>query len=85
MRVVAEAAHALGRAVAAITSFTGVECVILSGEGVALADVAPDALDRARRDHRVASTTSPPPVVQPMDFLEWARGAAVVAIQAVFP
>ncbi len=25
------------------------------------------------------------PVVMPMDFVEWARGAAAVAIQQVFP
>ncbi len=84
-RVVAEAAHALGRAVAAITSLTGVEQIILSGEGVALAEVAADALLSGRLDHRVGSATSPTPIIQPMDFLEWARGAAVVAIQAVFP
>lgn len=84
-RVVREAARALGRAASAITSLTGVELIILSGEGVHLAEVARSSVDEGLREydlHRVPLTDL---VVRPMDFLEWARGAAVIAIREVFP
>lgn len=85
-RVVDEAAHALGRAVSAITSLTGVARIILSGEGVRLAELGRAALDAGRLEYPGARTSAADPVViRPMGFLEWARGAAVIAIQAVFP
>lgn len=84
-RVVREAAHALGRAAAAVSTMTGVERIILSGEGVHLADVAPEALDTGFTEYDVRPVPHGELVVRPMDFLEWARGAAAVAIQAEFP
>jgi len=84
-RVVEEAARALGQATAVVNSITGVERIILTGEGVRLAEVAPDSL----REGRIAFAAGPrsplEPVVMPMDFVEWARGAAAVAIQHEFP
>lgn len=84
-RVVHEAALALGRAAAAITSLTGVERIILSGEGVRVAEVAQDALRTGRLQYAAPYESSLEPIIRPMDFLEWARGAAVVAIRAEFP
>jgi predicted NBD/HSP70 family sugar kinase len=84
-RVVAEAAHAVGRAVAAITSLTGVERIILSGEGVRLVEIAPGSLRAGRREYADGQASTLDPVIRPMDFLEWARGAAVIAIRAGFP
>ena len=84
-RVLAEAAHAVGRAIAAITSVTGVERIILSGEGVAVVDLAPEAFRAGRTEYFGAAAAVVDPVVMPMTFLEWARGAAAVAIQAAFP
>lgn len=85
LRVVSEAAHAVGRASAAITSLTGVERIILSGEGVRLVEIAPDGMRAGRLEYADGLASSLDPVIRPMDFLEWARGAAVVAIQASFP
>jgi predicted NBD/HSP70 family sugar kinase len=82
-RVVQEAAHALGRAASAVTSLTGVKQIILSGEGVALAEVAAEHLRAGC--HEYADGHAVDPVVRPMTFLEWARGAAVTAIKATFP
>jgi predicted NBD/HSP70 family sugar kinase len=82
-RIVDEAAHALGRATATITSLTGVERVILSGEGVRLAEIGGAALRAGRLEYLGVGHVDP--VVRPMDFLEWARGAAVIAIQRLFP
>ena len=84
-RVIGEAAHAVGRAVAAITSLTGVERIILSGEGVELVEVAADQFRAGRTAYHGGTGALLDPVVMPMTFLEWARGAAVVAIQEVFP
>jgi predicted NBD/HSP70 family sugar kinase len=85
LRVVREAAYALGRAAAAISCMTGVERIVLSGEGVHLADVATGALDAGFHEFDVRPTPHSEIVLRPMDFDEWARGAAVVAIQAAFP
>ncbi|MEW1681720.1 ROK family transcriptional regulator [Streptomyces sp. NPDC093594] len=84
-RVVTEAAHAVGRAAAAITSLTGVEHIILSGEGVRLLEIAPESLHAGRVEYAGGQASALDPVILSMDFLEWARGAAVVAIRASFP
>ena len=84
-RVVCEAARALGRTAAAIGSLTGVERIILSGEGVHLAELAWTSVERGLTEYDVPGGHHGEPVVRPMDFLEWARGAAALAIQAEFP
>lgn len=84
-RVVREAAWALGRAAAAISSLTGVERIILSGEGVQLAEVAWASVEQGLAEYDVPRGHHGKPVVRPMDFVEWARGAAALAIQAEFP
>jgi predicted NBD/HSP70 family sugar kinase len=84
-RVVSEAARALGHATAVVTSLTGVERIILTGEGVRLAQVAPEALQAGRLAYAAGPTSAIEPVVMPMDFVEWARGAAAVALQHEFP
>ena len=84
-RVLNEAARALGKTAAAITALTGVERIILSGEGVHLADVASASLDAGLREYAPDHASHAYPVIRPMDFLEWARGAAVIAIQEEFP
>ncbi|MQA03502.1 MAG: ROK family protein [Streptosporangiales bacterium] len=83
VRVVDEAAYALGRATAAVTCLTGVDRIILSGEGVRLAKLGQEAM-RAGRTAYVAACGLDP-VIRPMDFTEWARGAAVIAVQQEFP
>lgn len=84
-RIVDEAAHALGRAIATITSLTSVDRIILSGEGVRLAEVGWDALRAGRLEYHRGRSFGLDPVIRQMDFLEWARGAAVIAIQGAFP
>lgn len=83
-RVVGEAAEALGRATAAVTSLTGVQRIILSGEGVRLAELGREALHAGRMAYP-AGRGALEPVIRPMAFLEWARGAAVIAVQEAFP
>lgn len=84
-RVVREAARALGRMTAAISALTGVEHIILSGEGVHLAEMARSSVEQGLTDYGAPGSPLVEPIIRPMSFLEWARGAAVVAIQAAFP
>ncbi len=84
-RVVRDAARALGRAASAIGTMTGVSRIILSGEGVHLADIAPKALQSGLTEYDPRPMRHGDVIVRPMAFSEWARGAAVVAIQAEFP
>ncbi|MET3807214.1 putative NBD/HSP70 family sugar kinase [Nakamurella sp. UYEF19] len=79
--VIDEAGMALGRLLAAIADLALCYRVILSGEGVRLAVVAEKALQMGLQESR--PTWANPVVVdiQEMGFSQWARGAAVIAIQ----
>ena len=80
--VLGDAGRALGRLVGTIANFTLVQTVVLGGEGIALADVVSPAVAEglaACRDPAAGPVTL---IVRKGDFTEWARGAAVVAIQA---
>ncbi|WBQ04754.1 ROK family transcriptional regulator [Kribbella sp. CA-293567] len=80
-RVVGAAGHALGRLIAAACNFTMPEVVMLGGEGVRLAAVAQDELQAGLRADRHPAAVPPPVVLQDASFTQWARGAAVIAIQ----
>ncbi|WP_458780523.1 ROK family protein [Arthrobacter sp. D3-16] len=84
-RVVQDAGRALGRTITAIATLTGVELIILSGEGVHITEVAEAAIAEGRCDYAVGRVPGCRVVTRSMDFLEWARGAAVLAIQSEFP
>ncbi|MEV5880594.1 ROK family transcriptional regulator [Streptomyces sp. NPDC052101] len=82
-RVVGEAARALGILVAQIANFAMPQKILLAGEGVGLMDVAGNTVHETIRAHR-------PPHADPVgletrvsDFHDWARGAAVLAIQVL--
>ncbi|GAA1597966.1 ROK family transcriptional regulator [Kribbella hippodromi] len=79
--VIGRAGRALGKLIAAAANFTMPELVVLGGEGVRLAEVAHHELLTALHADRHPSAAELPMVLQPADFGEWARGAAVVAIQ----
>ncbi|MGP4110772.1 ROK family transcriptional regulator [Streptomyces sp. 4N509B] len=80
-RVVGQTAWALGALIANLTTCTTVKTVIVAGEAVGVVGLARGDLDRGMADRR----RDPEPVrlvVQPHDFGDWARGAAVGAIRA---
>ncbi|MEV0794271.1 ROK family transcriptional regulator [Kribbella sp. NPDC050459] len=79
--VIGRAGRAFGKLIAAAANFTTPELVVLGGEGVRLAEVAHDELLAGLHADRHPSAAELPMVLQPADFGEWARGAAVVAIQ----
>jgi predicted NBD/HSP70 family sugar kinase len=80
-RVVDDAARALGRLVAAIGNLTMPKIVVLTGDGIRLAEVGDVALAEGIHHDRNPYASRLDVRVQPAGFPEWARGAAVTAIR----
>jgi predicted NBD/HSP70 family sugar kinase len=80
-RLVDDAARALGRLVAAVANLTMPERIVVTGEGVALADATWATVEAAIRADRDPRASALDVVTRPGDFTQWARGAGVVAIQ----
>ncbi|MEW1725168.1 ROK family transcriptional regulator [Streptomyces sp. NPDC093109] len=80
-RVMDEAARALGTVVAQIANFAMPEKILLAGEGIGLMDIASPAVWSAVDANR--DPLAEPVVLETKvsDFNDWARGAAVLAIQ----
>lgn len=76
-----EAGTALGYLLAAVANAYDPEIVIVTGDGLAVMDLARTAVDRELAARR---PLDPPPVlVEPLDFDAWARGGAVIALRAL--
>ena len=82
-RVVTEAGRALGTLVAQIANFVMPEKILLAGEGVGLMKVVGDVVDEAVRDNRHPRAAPVGLETRVSDFHDWARGAAVLAIQVL--
>ncbi|MFC5824915.1 ROK family protein [Nonomuraea insulae] len=80
-RVLDEAGAALGQVVATVANLTGPELVVLSGESVHMYDVCAQAFHTALAGHTHWTSTPVRVAVKPFAFNEWARGAAVTALQ----
>ncbi len=82
-RVIDEAARALGTLVAQIANFVLPQKILLAGEGVGLIDVAGKTVDDTLRAHRHPLAVPLDVETKVSDFHDWARGAAVLAIQVL--
>lgn len=82
-RVVEEAARALGVLVAQIANFAMPQKILLAGEGVGLVDVAGRIVEETVLAHRHPLADPVPLETKVADFHDWARGAAVLAIQVL--
>jgi len=82
-RVVDEAARALGVLVAQIANFVLPQKILLAGEGVGLMDVAGKVVEDTVRAHRHPLAAPVGLETKVSDFHDWARGAAVLAIQVL--
>ncbi|MFJ4784140.1 ROK family protein [Streptomyces sp. NPDC088794] len=82
-RVIGEAARALGILVAHIANFAMPQKILLAGEGVGLMDVAGDTVEETVRTHRHPLAPRVALETKVSDFHDWARGAAVLAIQVL--
>lgn len=80
-RVVDDAARALGRFIALVANLTMPQLVVVGGEGAALVRVGESALHQALDGDRDPLAAPVPITVQDGGLAEWARGAAVIAIQ----
>ncbi|HEY8373188.1 MAG TPA: ROK family transcriptional regulator [Pseudonocardiaceae bacterium] len=79
--VITDAGRALGRLIAVVANLTMSQKIILTGEGVRLAEVARDAVEEGIRRDRDPRCRPLSLDVVPVDFTQWARGAAATAIQ----
>ncbi|MFJ9907186.1 ROK family protein [Streptomyces sp. NPDC101152] len=82
-RVVDEAARALGTLVAQISNFVLPQKILLAGEGVGLMDVAENTVRETIRSLRHPMAARVDLETKVSDFHDWARGAAVLAIQVL--
>ncbi|MFF7162113.1 ROK family protein [Streptomyces sp. NPDC008086] len=82
-RVIEEAARALGTLVAQIGNFVLPQKILLAGEGVGLMDVAGKTVTETIRAQRHPLAAPIDLETKVSDFHDWARGAAVLAIQVL--
>ncbi|MFD5592696.1 ROK family protein [Streptomyces griseorubiginosus] len=82
-RVIDEAGRALGVLVAQIANFVMPQKILLAGEGVGLMDVAAKTVEDTVRAHRHPLAAPIDLETKVSDFHDWARGAAVLAIQVL--
>ncbi|MER7056498.1 ROK family transcriptional regulator [Streptomyces sp. NPDC000351] len=82
-RVVEEAGRALGTLVAQIANFVMPQKILLAGEGVGLMDVAGEVVENTIRENRHPRAEPVGLETRVSDFHDWARGAAVLAIQVL--
>lgn len=82
-RVFEEAATATGIVLAYVVNILGPQRLILTGDGISVSAVAGEHLEKAYREHLHWRAAETDVVVHGLDFGEWARGAATVALRAV--
>ncbi len=80
--IVDSAARALGRLIALVANLAMVDVVVVSGEGLAMLDVAEPAMRRQLADDRDPEAHELDLRLDRSGFSRWARGAATVAIQS---
>ncbi|WP_438874355.1 hypothetical protein [Streptomyces griseoloalbus] len=80
-RVIEEAGCALGALVAQISDFVLPRKILLAGEGVGLMDVAGRTVEESIRVNRHPPAAPVDLETKVSDFHDWARGAAVLALQ----
>ena len=78
-----DAGHTLGVLIATVLNAYDPEKVILTGEGLAVMELAGDRVRAAIARDRVPSERPVPLDVQPFEFTEWARAGAVLALRTV--
>jgi len=79
--IVRRSSRALGRLVAAVANLTMAEHVIVTGEGIALAEVDRSALEEGIGTDRDPASSPVIVTIKPDSVSDWARGAAAIAIQ----
>ncbi|MEU9624611.1 ROK family transcriptional regulator [Streptomyces sp. NPDC087228] len=81
----AKAGHAIGVGIATLVNLVGPERVVVTGEGLDTYDLFGMHIRDAYAAHCFKAAAKCPLTLRPLPWEEWARGAAVVGIQALFP
>ncbi|MDH6538652.1 ROK family transcriptional regulator [Streptomyces lavendulae] len=81
----ARAGRAIGVAIATLVNLVGPERVVVSGEGTDTYDLFGQHIKDAYASHTFGAAGRCPLSLRPLPWEEWARGAAAVAVQALFP
>ncbi|MFD8749692.1 ROK family protein [Kitasatospora sp. NPDC059577] len=81
----ARAGRAIGTGIATLVSLLGPERVVVTGEGLDTYDLFGVHIRNAYAAHCFKAAAKCPLTLRPLPWEEWARGAAVLGIQALFP
>ncbi|WP_405020627.1 ROK family transcriptional regulator [Kitasatospora sp. NBC_00070] len=81
----ARAGQAIGTGIAVLVNLLGPERVVVTGEGLDTYDLFGVHIREAYAAHCFKAAAKCPLTLRPLPWEEWARGAAVVGIQALFP
>ncbi|MDD9380180.1 ROK family transcriptional regulator [Streptomyces sp. ZAF1911] len=81
----ARAGRAIGVGIATLVNLVGPERVVVSGEGAGTYDLFGQHIKDAYAAHAFGAAVKCPLSLRPLPWEEWARGAAAVAVQALFP
>jgi predicted NBD/HSP70 family sugar kinase len=81
LRVLSDAAFALGTVIGTMAAMTAPSKVIISGEGVTMLPLVMDTVIERAREVEHWAVPEVPIEVAPFTFIEWARGAAVIGLQ----
>ncbi|MGW9112968.1 ROK family protein [Microbacterium sp. NPDC055683] len=82
-RAFRDAAEALGAVIAALVNLVDPERIIVTGEGLAVAELHPDVVELAVRSRLDPASEAPQVTLQPFAFTDYAWGAAVTAMTAL--
>jgi len=80
-RVVHDAGYALGTVIGLIAAITAPSKVLISGEGVTMVPLVMDVVQSRAREIEHWAVPEVPIEIARFGFMEWARGAAVIALQ----
>lgn len=83
--ILGSAGTALGRLLALVANLAMVETIVLSGDGLALLDLAEPQMRQALAADRDIDASPLDLRIDRSDFVRWARGAAALAIQSALP
>lgn len=83
LRAFKDAASALGQFIAQISDIFDPEIVIVTGDGIAVAELGEDEIYAKLRLYRPGTESNVSLAIEPFEFSEWARGSAVAAIRSV--
>ncbi|MFF0431516.1 ROK family protein [Streptomyces sp. NPDC004327] len=83
--VFARAGQAIGTGIATLVNLLGPERIVVTGEGLDTYDLFGVHIRDAYARHCFKAAAKCPLTLRPLPWEEWARGAAVLGIQALFP